>query len=174
MASGNHVPLLWTAFPRLCLPLVLFVRQMSFGLISSYLTFRHSMRYSRMLEESSYANRKADYLWLLTLSAGLLLIISPLVTMPFLSAPLAFVPIYIWSRSHPSTHLSLFGLVTITAPYLPVALVAFSWLINGNWSAAMGDLLGCVVGHVAWFGKDVWEREAMGGPSFISRAPTAL
>ena len=33
-----------------------------------------SMRYSRMLEESSFANRTADYFWLLLLSAFMLLV----------------------------------------------------------------------------------------------------
>ena len=32
------------------------------------------MRYSRMLEESSFANRKADYFWLLFLSSLMLLV----------------------------------------------------------------------------------------------------
>ena len=32
------------------------------------------MRYSRMLEESSFANRKADYFWLLFLSSVMLLV----------------------------------------------------------------------------------------------------
>ncbi|KAG8953803.1 hypothetical protein FRC04_001433 [Tulasnella sp. 424] len=132
------------------------------------------MRYSRMLEESSFANRKADFLWLLILSAMMLLVISPLVTLPFLSAPLAFVPIYLWSRSHPATQLSLFGLINITAPYLPLALVGFSYLINGSYSAAAGDLVGCVVGHVAWYLHDVWPREAMGGPTWASKAPDSL
>ncbi|KAG8906636.1 hypothetical protein FRB99_006424 [Tulasnella sp. 403] len=132
------------------------------------------MRYSRMLEESSFANRKADYLWLLLLSSVVLVLLSPLVTLPFLSAPLAFVPIYLWSRSHPSTQLSLFGLINITAPYLPLALVGFSWLINGSYQAAAGDLVGCAVGHVAWFLRDVWMREAMGGETFVNRAPNAL
>jgi Derlin-2/3 len=97
-----------------------------------------------MLEESSFPNRKADYFWLLLFSAILLLVsfvrrfvvfvnrlstqlLSPLFNLPFLSSPLAFVPIYFWSRRHPSTHISLFGLVTITAPYLPVALIAFRY-----------------------------------------------
>ena len=35
------------------------------------------MRYSRMLEESSFANRKADYFWLLFLSALMLLVRFP-------------------------------------------------------------------------------------------------
>jgi len=56
------------------------------------------MRYSRMLEESSFANRKADYFWLLFLSAFLLLVrppssISFFLTTNILSAPLpAFQP----------------------------------------------------------------------------------
>ena len=37
----------------------------------------NSMRYSRMLEESSFANRKADYFWLLFLSALMLLVRLP-------------------------------------------------------------------------------------------------
>jgi len=132
------------------------------------------MRYSRMLEESSFANRKADYFWLLLLSSIMLLALSPLVNLPFLSSPLAFVPIYLWSRRHPSTPISLFGLVTITAPYLPLALVAVAWVVNGTWKAAAADLVGCAVGHVGWFLRDVWTREMIGGPTFFSEAPDAL
>ncbi|KAI0801906.1 Derlin [Irpex lacteus] len=132
------------------------------------------MRYSRMLEESSFANRKADYVWLLILSSVMLLILSPLVNLPFLSSPLAFVPIYLWSRRHPSTPISLFGLITITAPYLPLALVALAWVLNGTWRAAAGDLLGCAVGHVGWFMRDVWSREMVGGPTVFSDAPDVL
>ena len=154
------------------------------------------MRYSRMLEESSFANRKADYVWLLTLSSIMLLVrpqlshktlldvlilssvpeqlLSPLVNLPFLSSPLAFVPIYLWSRRHPATPISLFGLITITAPYLPLALVGLAWVLNGTWRAAAGDLLGCAIGHIGWFFRDVWAREMIGGPTWVSEAPLAL
>ncbi|TCD70137.1 hypothetical protein EIP91_004607 [Steccherinum ochraceum] len=132
------------------------------------------MRYSRLLEESSFANRKADYFWLLFLSALMILAISPLVTLPFLSSPLAFVPIYLWSRRHPSTPISLFGLITITAPYLPVALVGLAWVLNGSWRAAAGDLVGCGVGHIGWFLRDVWSREMVGGPTVFTDAPIAV
>ena len=50
------------------------------------------MRYSRMLEESSFAHRKADYLWLLILSGLILLGLSPMFNLPFLSSPLANSP----------------------------------------------------------------------------------
>jgi Derlin-2/3 len=127
-----------------------------------------------MLEESSFIGRPADYLWLLICSSFMLLLLSPLVNMPFLSSALAFVPIYIWSRRHPSTQISLFGLVTITAPYLPVALVLCSWILNGSWKAALGDLLGCAVGHVGWFARDVWPREMLGGNGWWNEAPEPL
>ena len=100
--------------------------------------------------------------------------LSPLFNLPFLSASLAFVPIYIWSRRHPSTQISLFGIVTLTAPYLPLTLVAFSWLLNGTWRAALGDLLGCAVEHMCWFLRDVWAREMLGGKGVWSEAPEVL
>jgi Derlin-2/3 len=100
--------------------------------------------------------------------------LSPLFSLPFLSSPLAFVPIYIWARRHPSTPISLFGLITVSAPYLPLALVGISWVLNGTWRAAAGDLMGCAVGHVAWFVRDVWAREMIGGPTFLSDAPVGL
>lgn len=84
------------------------------------------------------------------------------------------MPIYLWSRRHPSTPISLFGLITITAPYLPIALVAFSWVLNGTWKAAAGDLVGCAVGHVGWFLRDVWTREMVGGSTVLSEAPDRL
>jgi Derlin-2/3 len=155
-----------------------------------------------MLEESSFANRKADYFWLLFLSSLMLLVrnsfistptppsnrrlilflrsallyqgLSPLFNLPFLSSPLAYVPIYFWSRRHPTTPISLFGLLTITAPYLPFALVAFSWVLTGTWRAAASDLVGCAVGHVGWFIRDVWTREMVGGSTILSEAPDAL
>ena len=84
------------------------------------------------------------------------------------------MPIYLWSRRHPSTPISLFGLITISAPYLPIALVAFSWILSGSFKAAASDLIGCAVGHVGWFMRDVWTREMVGGPTFFSEPPKRL
>ena len=39
-------------------------------------------------------------------------VISPLLTLPFLSYSLAFALVYIWSRRNPSIKMSLFGVVT--------------------------------------------------------------
>lgn len=75
MAYVHDILLLWINISRL--------RVSSFLLVSSTVDFQGverltfldpSMRYSRMLEESSFANRKADYFWLLLLSSVMLLV----------------------------------------------------------------------------------------------------
>lgn len=77
MACFHDILLLWKHLPRLCLPHVLLVRPplsptspSAAPLMARY----RSMRYSRMLEESSFANRKADYFWMLFLSSLMLLV----------------------------------------------------------------------------------------------------
>lgn len=100
--------------------------------------------------------------------------LSPLFNLPFLSNPLAYVPVYFWSRRHPSTRVSIFGMFTMTAPYLPFALIMFSWALSGTWHAAAADLVGCAVGHVGWFARDVWTREMIGGRTILSEAPDSL
>jgi Derlin-2/3 len=105
-------------------------------------------RYARMLEENHYAGHRADFVWLLIFSSTILVILSPLATLPFLGSPLGFVLVYIWSRRNRHVRLSLFGVLVITAPYLPWALVAFSWVLAGSPKYVIGDLLGIAVGHL--------------------------
>ncbi|GAA6059904.1 hypothetical protein JCM10212_005287 [Sporobolomyces blumeae] len=143
------------------------------------------MRYSKMLEESAFHGKRADYVWLLIVSSVLLLILSPLSPSPFLSSPLSFTLVYLWSRLNPSVRLSLFGLITITAPYLPYALCLFSWALSGptfgagagggggagagggggGWGlgVVVSDLLGIAAGHWWYFWTTVWKRERISG-----------
>ncbi|CAO1623201.1 unnamed protein product [Parajaminaea phylloscopi] len=132
------------------------------------------VRYSRMLEENHYAGKKADFAWLLLVCGSLLLALSPLVSppLPFLGSPLAFVLVYIWSRRNRHIRLSLFGLLVITAPYLPLALVAFSWVLSGSAQAVKGDLLGLAIGHLFYFFDDVWPKEVRSGGLRLFQTPS--
>ncbi|KAH8929282.1 Der1-like protein [Atractiella rhizophila] len=123
------------------------------------------MRYSRMLEENSFGGRRGDYVWLLVISSSLLLLLSPLSPTPFLSSPLSFTLVYLWSRLNPSVRLSLFGLFNITAPNLPYALIAFTWMVspNSGWGNVAGDFMGIVVGHWWYFWTEIWKRERGSG-----------
>ncbi|KAJ8101474.1 Derlin [Lipomyces tetrasporus] len=113
-------------------------------------------RYSRMLEDSFFRNNTLDFLWLLLYSALSLLILSPLVSLPFLGSPLSFSLVYIWARRNPSIRLSFLGLFVFSAPYLPWVLFGFSLILNN--ALPKGDLLGIAVGHVYFFFEDIFPR----------------
>ena len=73
------------------------------------------MRYSRMLEESSFANRKADYFWLLFLSSLMLLVRAA--SSP--SLPSVLTPAHLIIFSHP-----LFSLGPLPTLQPPLPLLA--------------------------------------------------
>ena len=110
-----------------------------------------------MLESS---RRPADFLWLLFVACTVLIILSPLSPAPFLSSPLSFSLVYLWSRLNPNVRLSLFGVVQITAPYLPYALATFSWALNSSFSAVVGDVLGIATGHFVRSRVESWSDRA--------------
>lgn len=83
-----------------------------------------------------------------------LLALSPLFSIPFLGHALSSTLIYIWSRRNPDTRLSLLGLATFTAPWLPLVFIGISFLMHG--SLPKDEVCGAVVGHVYYFFMDVW------------------
>ncbi|KAG7051547.1 Der1-like family protein [Colletotrichum scovillei] len=110
-------------------------------------------RYARLLEESS-GRSPAHFSWLLVYSMASLLLLSPLVSMPFLGHPLSSTLVYIWSRRNPDTRLSFLGLLVFTAPYLPWVLMAFSLILHG--SIPKDEIMGVVIGHIWYFFTDVY------------------
>ncbi|BDA49951.1 Derlin-2.1 [Coccomyxa sp. Obi] len=113
------------------------------------------IKYSKSLEEGSFRGRSADFLWMLLLGAGLLLLIAPFVNIQFLGSSLTFMMVYVWGRRHPYVNLSFLGIFNFTAPYLPWVLLAFSVTLRSN---AAVDLLGIVAGHCYYFLEDVYPR----------------
>lgn len=63
--------------------------------------------------------------------------------------------------------LSLFGIITITAPNLPYALVLLSWALNTSWNAVVGDLMGIAAGHIYYFFTFVWSQEVSSGQTQV-------
>ena len=106
-------------------------------------------RYSRLLEESSGRSSPARFAWLLLYATSSLVVLSPLVSLPFLGSPLSSSLVYIWSRRNPETRLSLLGLVAFTAPWLPWVLMGFSLVFHGV--VPKDEIMGVVVGHGKWF-----------------------
>lgn len=74
MEGSHDILLLWIYIAGLCISSLLLVRPKEHIGNRALYDLINSMRYSRMLEESSFANRKADYFWLLLLSSVMLLV----------------------------------------------------------------------------------------------------
>lgn len=110
-------------------------------------------RYSRLLEESS-GRSPAQFSWLLVYAMTSLLVLSPLLSLEFLSTSLSSSLVYIWSRRNPETRLSFLGILVFTAPYLPWVLMAFSLVVHGT--IPKDEICGVVVGHIWYFFNDVY------------------
>lgn len=74
LALPHDVLLLWGTQPRPSATLVLRVRLPPLLLTIRLTADLYRMRYSRLLEENSFSNRRADFVWLLCLVAGFLLV----------------------------------------------------------------------------------------------------
>lgn len=121
-------------------------------------------RYSRMLEESFYQNRSKEYMWILFLSGALLIVIASFTSnLSFLGPYLSSCLIYLWARRNPQVQLSLLGLFTFSAPYLPWVMTVFSAGTNKT-SNVKGQLVGIGIGHVVFFFEDVY-------PNLCGRRP---
>ena len=108
MAYGHHVLLLRFNISGFRIPPILLVcLVISLSKRKAKVAFFFcSMRYSRMLEESSFANKKADYFWLLFLSSVMLLVETHNSLSPVVQRSLT----------------SILGTLTTIQPALPVIL----------------------------------------------------
>jgi Derlin-2/3 len=86
-------------------------------------------RYCKLLEETSFRGRTADFFFMLLFGGTLLTLIvvggdmltfaAPFVDIIFLSNSLTFMMVYVWSKRNPHVQMSFLGLFSFTAPYLP-------------------------------------------------------
>ncbi|KAI8322709.1 DER1-domain-containing protein [Martensiomyces pterosporus] len=130
------------------------------------------VQYCRDLEEGSYLNRPADFAWLVLLICTTLLIISPMLDLPFLGDPLISSLTYIWSRQYSYIFINFLGLFTTSASYLPWVMAGFTSVVGNRWPVS--DLVGIGVGHVFWFLGDEWPRRSESGGYQMLKAPRAL
>ena len=127
------------------------------------------IRYSKSLEETSFRNRPADFLWLLVFGMLVLTAMAPFVKVQFLGTSLNFMLVYLWSRRNPHVPLSFLGVFNFSAAYLPWVLMLFSVLIG---SSPLMDVLGMVAGHTWYYLEDVYPRTAAGAGRRFLKTPS--
>lgn len=127
------------------------------------------VRYSSGLEESSFRDRTGDFVYMFVFGCSFMLILGSWLKILFLGQALNSMIVYVWSRRNRHQRLNFFGIVTITAPYLPYLnyvcfflLTVYRWFLMGI-SFLFGadvtmDIIGIVVGHVYYYLEDVYPR----------------
>lgn len=107
-------------------------------------------RYGVQLEKSTFERRTADFLWMMIFGAISLLALSaiPMLWTPFLGVSLVFMLLYVWSREFPTAQISIYGLVTLKAFYLPWAMLALDVIFG---SPLLPNFLGIIAGHLYYF-----------------------
>ncbi|KAG5547360.1 hypothetical protein RHGRI_013145 [Rhododendron griersonianum] len=107
-------------------------------------------RYGVQLENGPFQRRTADFLWMMLFGAFTLLALSaiPGLWSPFLGVSLVFMLLYVWSREFPNANISIYGLVTLKAFYLPWAMLGMDVIFG---SPLLPDLLGIIAGHLHYF-----------------------
>lgn len=116
-------------------------------------------RYCRMLEESSFRGKSADFVVMLVFGGSLIIFLATFINLLFLGQALSLMMVYVWSRRTPFVRMNFFGLITFQAPYLPWVLLCFSVLL-GN--AVYVDTIAITVGHMYYFLTDVWPKHPYG------------
>ncbi|KAG5362986.1 Derlin-2 [Yarrowia sp. B02] len=146
-------------------------------------------RHPRMLEEGCYRHNVAEYAWIMLFAAANLLLIAvafPKISPPFLGSSLLSAITYLWARRNEGVRVSLLGVFTFTAPYLPWVTLAMSYIANdegpgrdhrgrpikvshheempqehglsGRDKTLIFELIGMFIGHVIFFLEDVYPK----------------
>lgn len=125
--------------------------------IHLFIKLLYTMRFTFMLEAEAYnSTRRAEYVWLVLVSSVSILLLAPLFPMRFLSDPLGFFLMYIWSRRNRHIRVSIFGLLVFNAPYLPFVELGATLLHDR--SEMIPLLIGIVLGHICSYEPDILTR----------------
>ncbi|CAK0803494.1 unnamed protein product [Prorocentrum cordatum] len=129
-----------------------------------------SVMYCSRLEGESFRGRPADFLWMVSVFAGLLLLLSLAFEEYFLAGGLHNAILYLFSRRNPGARLSLMN-VTVRAPYLPWLFATASLFMGGDFQ---DDLMGIAAGHVYYYFEDIYPLLPSSKGARVFATPRAL
>lgn len=120
-----------------------------FGLI---IRLMHIYKYGSELERGAYSNNSVEYSFTLFCCIMVETVAAYFLNLQVLSFATVHMILYLWARNNPTQQVSVMGVITLAAPYLPWAFVVITVIMGGD---PLLDLLGIFCGHVYWFLTDV-------------------
>ncbi|XP_056387474.1 derlin-3 isoform X2 [Hyla sarda] len=139
-------------------------------LVTNFLYFGHlgfsflfniflAYRYCKMLEETSFRGRTADFVFMFLFGGLVITIFGLFVNLSFLGQAFTLMFVYVWCRRNPFVRVNILGILMVQAPYLPWVLMAFSFLLGDS---ILVDVLGMAAGHIYFFLEDVFPNQPGG------------
>ncbi|XP_069613179.1 derlin-3 isoform X1 [Ranitomeya imitator] len=132
-----------------------------FGQLGFSLVFKmiFTYRYCKMLEETSFRGRTADFVFMFLFGGLVITVFGLFVNLFFMGQAFTLMLVYIWCRRNPSVQINILGILTVQAPYMPWVLLALSLLGDDS---VLVDALGIAAGHIYYFLEDVFPNQPGG------------
>ncbi|XP_063769067.1 derlin-3 isoform X5 [Pseudophryne corroboree] len=193
----HHIPTVTRAYTGACLlttaavqmqlitpfqlyinPDLIFRKLQVWRLVTNFLFFGHMgfsfffnlifvYRYSKMLEETSFRGRTADFVFMFLFGGLLLTLFGMFTGLSFLGEAFTLMLVYVWCRRNPFIQINLFGLLTFRAPFLPWVLMGLSLIMGAS---SLVDFLGIITGHIYFFLEDVFPYQPGGKKLLVTPA----
>ncbi|XP_073530740.1 derlin-2-like isoform X4 [Phyllobates terribilis] len=116
-------------------------------------------RYCKMLEETSFRGRTADFVFMFLFGGLIITVFGLLVDLSFMGQAFTLMLVYVWCRRNPYVRINILGILTVQAPYMPWVLLLFSILVGDS---ILVDALGIAAGHLYYFLEDVFPNQPGG------------
>ena len=126
-------------------------------------------RYCDQLEQNSFRNRTADFLWMMILLWIMITGAAFIVKMTFLSQSLVFAVTYLWSRRNPDIPMGFFGVIQVKSSYLCWVLLGFHFMMRQ--AIPWAEVVGLLSGHVYYYFEDVYPRILIGQGRRLFKTP---
>jgi len=127
------------------------------------------VNYSKLLENGEFAQRPADYLFMLLINWTTSVIAALFMNMMFLMDPMVLSVLYIWCNLNGNQIVNFWFGTQFQAKYLPWVLFGFNMIISGG---GMSELMGILIGHFYFFlmyqyPQQYGGRPLLSTPSFL-------
>ncbi|GAA5970471.1 hypothetical protein JCM21900_003139 [Sporobolomyces salmonicolor] len=122
------------------------------------------------LEESHFQGRLADMTWAFVLMCGTIIGLNTPLRTPILFNPFMMAVIHLWGQTNPTNNVSLYGLITVPAPYFSFALLGVD-LLNGGPRAMLVSFTGMVAAHAYHWLSVVYPRQHPSARPFSVLSP---
>jgi len=128
-------------------------------------------RCSKRLEEHTFRNKIADYVYFLFLGITIMTVYGSFGGFTSLSRSFLTMLLYLWSRYNQNVVLLIFGFVPMKAPYITWFFILVDIMIG---ESIAYDVLGIAISHSFYFFHEVYPKLPLSKGKQVLKTPTLL